>query len=283
MNIFGIDVHFKWLWPRDPNEAIVPFNPSNLKLGRLAPSPQDARTLRFANYITDLPEPPASVDYGDKVKSWGMLANDILGDCTCAGILHAIQLWLSNNGFLARFSDADAVNLYQKLCGYVPGRPDTDQGGIEIDILKAWRREPIAGCQLLAFAAVDPKNWEHVKLAHWLSGSLYMGVALPLSAQKSGLWADTNGAPGEWGGHCMITSAYREKRGLCSFFNSKTLTAITWGKEQNMTAAWVAKYCDELWVPITSAWFDKAGRAPNGFDLGALLADVRQVSLTPIN
>jgi hypothetical protein len=283
MNIFGIPFRFKWLWPRDPNEAIIPFNPSNLKLGRAAPSPKDPRTLRFANYITDLPEPPASIDYGDKVKSWGMLANDILGDCTCAGILHAIQLWLSNNGFLARFADSDAVNLYQKLCGYIPGRPETDQGGIEIDILKAWRKEPIAGCELLAFAAVDPRNWEHVKLAHWLSGSLYMGVSLPLSAQKDGLWADTNGAPGEWGGHCMVTSAYREKRGLCSFFNSKILTAITWGKEQNMTAAWVAKYCDELWVPITSAWFDKSGRAPNGFDLSALLADVRQVSLTPIN
>lgn len=283
MKIFGINVTFKWLSPPDPNEAIVPFNPSNLKLGRPFPSPKDPRTLRFANYVTILPPVPPSCDYGDKVKLWGMLANDKLGDCTAAGILHMLMLQRSQNNFQVFYQDADAIDLYSKTCGYVPGHPETDMGGIEIDILKQWRKNPIQGCELIAFASVDPKNWEHVKLAHYLAGSLYMGVSLPLSAQKPGLWADTNDEPGGWGGHCMVTSAYKEKRGLCSFFSSKTITAITWGTTQEITQKWLAKYCDELWVPVTSAWFSKAGMAPNGFDMDTLLADVKQVSLTPIN
>lgn len=283
MIIFGIDVSFHWMKPPDPSAPIIPFNPSNLKLGRKLRSPLDPRTLRFAKYVTNLPAAPASIDYGAKVKDWGVLANDQLGDCTCAGILHAIMLWFSQWGEVPKFTDQDAINLYEALCGYDPKKPTSDQGGVEIDILKAWRKKPIADCELLAFAAVDPTNWEHVKLAHWLAGTLYMGVSLPFSAQRNGLWADTNGIPGEWGGHCMVTSAYREKRGLCSFFNSKILTAITWGKAQDMSAAWVAKYCDELWVPITSAWFNDQARAPNGFDLEELLKDVKQVSITPIN
>ena len=164
------------------------------------------------------------------------------------------------------------------MCGYKPGQPETDQGGIELDILKAWRKEPIKGVELLAFAAVDPTNWQEVKLAHYLFGSLYMGVNLPVSAQSEKLWASTNDAPGSWGGHCMVTSAYTDKPGLCSFFSTSRLTAITWGTTQVMTPKWVAKYCDELWAPITSAWVGAAGIAPNGFNLAQLKADVAAIS-----
>lgn len=282
MKFFGIPLTFRFFFGPGKNDPIVPFNPSNLKLGRPRTPVQDPRTLRFAKYVTNLPKAPASVDYGAKVKAWGMLANDQLGDCTCAGILHAIQLWFANNDFNASFSDQDAINLYSKLCHYVPGEPETDQGGVEIDILKQWRKEPLYGCELLGFASVDPTNWDHVMLAHWLAGSLYMGVNLPLSAQKQGLWADTSDLPGGWGGHCMVTSAYSDKPGLCGLISTGRLKAITWGAEQEMTPKWVAKYCDELWVPITSAWF-KNGRAPNGFNLDQLLADVEAVSQTPIN
>lgn len=277
-------ISFRWIFGPGKNEPIVPFQFKGVKLGRPRRSPRDPRTLRFANYLTaDLPQPPAALDYGDKVKSWGMLANDQLGDCTAAGILHGIKLVRSQNGFDPTYTDQDAITLYSQTCGYVPGNPKTDQGGVEIDILKQWRKAPIQGCDLLAFASVDPTNWEHVKFALYMSGWLYMGVNLPLSAQKPGLWSGTSDMPGGWGGHCMVASAYREKRGLCSYFTSKILTAITWGTTQDMTADWVATYCDELWVPITSAWFSKAGKAPNGFDLDQLLADVKAVSQTPIN
>lgn len=259
----------------------MPFNPDRLKLGRKAVSPPDRRTLRFASYLpADLPKPPASCNYGGKVKDWGMLANDKLGDCTAAGILHQIMLWGSQNDAPKTFADIDAVQLYSKTCGY-DGTPATDRGGIEIDILKQWRKEPIHGCELLAFASVDPKNWNHVKLAHWLAGSLYMGVNLPLSAQTERLWRSTLDTPGGWGGHCMITSGYADKG--CWLANGTYLEAITWGTTQKMTPKWLARYCDELWVPITDDWFGPNGKAPNGFDIDQLKADVAAISPTIVN
>ena len=278
MTLFGIPLKFRLFWSPPPPPA--PWYP--VKLGK-RPAKQDARTLKFAKYVTtDLPQVPASCDYGDKVTNWGMLKNDVLGDCTCAGILHAIMLWLSQNGIVRSFTDSDAIALYERLCGYNPNNPSSDQGGVELDILKAWRKQPIADCQLLAFASVDPSNWEHVKLAHYLAGSLYMGVNLPLSAQKPGLWSDTSGEPGSWGGHALVTSAYTDpKRSLlCSLIKRDSgarLTAITWGTTQDMTPAWLETYCDELWVPITSDWF-KEGKAPNGFNLAQLQADVAAIS-----
>jgi hypothetical protein len=257
----------------------MPYDPAALRLGR-RPARADGRTLRFAKYLpAKLPAPPASCDYGDEVKHWGMLANDRLGDCTAAGILHQIMLWGSRNGVPRTFSDEDAVALYSALCGYVPGRPETDRGGVEIDILKAWRRAPIHGCELIAFASVNPRNWAHVKLAHWLSGSLYMGVNLPLSAQSERVWRSTLDAPGGWGGHCLVTSAYADKG--CWLANGTYLEAVTWGATQKMTPKWLARYCDELWVPITDDWFGANGRAPNGYDLAQLKADVEAISLTP--
>lgn len=258
------------------------FDPARVKLGRPLAPVRDVRTLRFAEYLpASLPKPPASVNYGNKIKDWGMLANDKLGDCTCAGILHQIMLWGSLNGAPRSFTDEDAIALYVERCGYKRGLPETDQGGVEIDILKRWRQEPIQGCQLLAFASVDPRNWAHVKLAHWLAGSLYMGVSLPLSAQDERLWRSTTDTPGGWGGHCMVTSAYEDKG--CWLSYGTYLEAVTWGTTQRMTPKWLARYCDELWVPITDDWFGPDGRAPNGFDLAQLRADVEAVSLTPVN
>jgi hypothetical protein len=260
------------------DKFLMPYDPAALRLGRM-PARADGRSLRFARYLTPaLPAPPAAVDYGGKVAAWGMLANDRLGDCTCAGILHMIMLWASQYGTAPAFGDADAVALYERLCGYRPGQPGTDRGGVELDILKAWRKAPIQGRELLAFAAVDPTDWKEVKLAHWLAGTLYMGVNLPLSAQREKVWSGTRDAPGGWGGHCMVTSAYRDAKSLFGLKSSRRLTAVTWGTTQEMTPEWVAAYCDELWVPVTPAWFGPNGVAPNGFNLEQLKADVAAIS-----
>lgn len=287
MNIFGIDVILKWLRPPDPNAPVVPFQFVGKKLGRPLAPVHDPRTLRFAEYVTDdgLVAPPVC-NYGDKVKNWLMLLNDVLGICTIAGVLHASMLWLSQNGFSFQPTDADAKNLYIKYCRYVDGDAKTDNGGIEIDILKAWRQSPIMGVGIVAFASVDPKNWEHVKLAHYLAGTLYMGIALPLSAQKPGLWSDLSDAPGGWGGHCTISCGYTDKPGLlkrllggiCKRLSSARLTIVTWGTTQDLTPEWLAKYCDELWMPISPAWFNKLGVAPNGINMTKLLADAARCS-----
>ena len=56
----------------------------------------DSRTLRLAKYTADLPTPPASSDWTKGITQWGMMLNDTLGDCTIAGLGHALQVWTVN-------------------------------------------------------------------------------------------------------------------------------------------------------------------------------------------
>lgn len=243
-----------------------------VRLGRRAPR-IDARTLRLGTYLKagQLPAIPSSLDNGAGIKNWGVLANDVLGDCTVAGILHLLMLWGKADGLYQSFADADAISLYSKLCGYVPGKPETDQGGVEIDILNAWRKAPIMGCELKSYVSVNPKNWALVKAAIDLFGALYMGLSLPTSAQNEDVWKDTGGTPGSWGGHCTVATGFAD-RATC--LDDDTLTCVTWGAPKKMTRKWLATYCDELYAPLSPTWLGPDNKAPNGFDLAQLQADL---------
>jgi hypothetical protein len=125
----------------------------------------------------------------NKLDHLGMMKNDTLGDCTCAAIGHMIQTWTSQTTGEAVIPDWQIVELYEHACGYDPSDPDSDQGGVEIDVLNYWRRNPVDGPNgphsLDAFAAVARRHHADIKDAVWLFGGAYIGVALPLSAQSS--------------------------------------------------------------------------------------------------
>jgi len=73
-------------------------DPRKLKLGKAA-ARHDPRTLLLASYVTPaLPTPPAAFDLASKVKSWGMMDNDQIGDCTCAAAGHLLMEWTANVG-----------------------------------------------------------------------------------------------------------------------------------------------------------------------------------------
>ena len=62
------------------------------RLGRRAIK-TDSRTLRLANYFTSaLPPPPPTADWTAGITGWGMMLNDSIGDCTCAGLGHSQQV-----------------------------------------------------------------------------------------------------------------------------------------------------------------------------------------------
>ena len=66
---------------------------SQMKLGRKAVK-TDTRTLRLAKYLTPvLPPPPPAADWTKGIASWGMMLNDKLGDCTIAGVAHAVKFF----------------------------------------------------------------------------------------------------------------------------------------------------------------------------------------------
>jgi hypothetical protein len=237
-----------------------------MKLGKHAPK-NDPRTLRLAHYLLpSLPAAPLSSDWGTKIERWGMMRNDAVGDCTCATAGHMIETWSSVAGSLRIITDAEVIKAYSAVSGYDPATGANDNGAVEVDVLNYWRKTGIGGHKIGAYAAVNPKNPDHVKAGCWLFGGLYLGLALPLSAQSQDVWdvARRNGRAGSWGGHAVNVVAY----------DKNALTCVTWGARKQMTWRFFEKYCDEAYALISSDWVNGKKKAPSGFDLAALQADL---------
>ena len=240
-----------------------------MKLGKRAPK-HDARIPMLASYTASLPSAPASVDWSEGVKSWGVMRNDTLGDCTCAAVGHAIQVWTKNSAQEQTLPDDAVVALYSAVSGFSPNNPSSDQGAVETDVLNYWLRHKVEGHALSAFAALQPKDVRDVKDAIWLFGGVYIGLALPLSAQSQEVWVapaeglSGDGAPGSWGGHAVYVVAY----------DARGLTCITWGRLKRMSWNFWAAYCDEAYGLLAKDWFEASGKAPSGFDVAALAGDM---------
>ncbi len=249
---------------------------SNMKLGKLAPV-HDPRTLMLANYLTPdtLPPVPAKYAYAKNIKAgaWGMMDNDKIGDCTCAAAGHLIMEWTDDNGALFTPADTDIIKAYSAITGYNPATGANDNGANETAVLNYWRKTGVASHKILAYAALEPKNHNHIMLSVFLFGGCYIGVGLPISAQRQKVWsvppggATGKGAPGSWGGHAVPVIGY----------DSHGLTVITWGATKRMTWSFWDAYCDESYA-IISTDFAGAKPAPNGFDLAALQADIKQIT-----
>jgi len=246
---------------------------SQEKLGK-KPARHDARTLQMANYL-ELPAFPTSRDWTSKAATgWGMMLNDQLGDCTCAAVGHIIQAWSANAGPKEiTLPDQAILKAYEAVGGYKPGQPGTDQGAVELDVLKYWRKTGVGGYKIDAFVALEPKSHQHIEAAVDLFGGAYIGLSLPVSAQKQTVWsvppggANGTGAPGSWGGHAVVVEAY----------DLHGLTCITWGQKKRMTWSFWDTYCDEAYATLSELW---AGNkpAPSGFNLAQLKADLKEVS-----
>lgn len=240
------------------------------KLGKLAPK-HDPRTLKLVNYLF-LPSFPESYQWSLKASSnWGMMKNDRIGCCTCAAAGHMIQDWTANCGNEVTISDNDVIVAYSGNSGYNPKTGENDNGAVEMDVLKYWRKIGIGNHFIEAFVSVNLRNLNHVKAAIYLFGGIYVGIALPITAQNQDIWnvaygPDANGddtVPGSWGGHAVTIIDY-DKYGL---------TCITWGAKKRMTWDFFSKYCDEAYAIISPDFFVD-GKAPHGFNIDELRKDL---------
>src|SRR5207245_1805953 len=80
--------------------------------------------------------------------------------------------------------------------GYDPNDPNSDAGGVELDVLNAWRKDGIGGRQVVAFVKLDSKDVHQVRTAINLFGGIYTGFALPRSAQNQDVWTPVRGSGG---------------------------------------------------------------------------------------
>lgn len=241
------------------------------KLGKLSVR-EDPRTLMGVSYMRTVSPPPSSVDWISNVPHWKMFANNQLGDCTCATAGHCIEQWTYNaTNSETDLGDQDIISAYSAVTGYNPADPKTDQGANELDVLNYWRNSGIAGHKIAAYVKLDITNLAQIKQAVNLFGGVYVGIAMPLSAQTQvgSVWdvdSSPNGKAGSWGGHAVHIGAY----------DGSSLTCITWGAPQKMTNAFWAAYVEEAYALVSVDFFNGA-KDPQGFDFPTLLADLQAV------
>lgn len=243
---------------------------SSMKLGRRGLK-LDRRRLKLARYLSPaLPDPPSDKDWIGGFDAWGMMLNDSLGDCTIAGVGHALQTLTHASGSVFTASDAEILDAYKAWDGYT-GDPATDQGGYEPDVLNHWRSDGLAGHKIDAYADPEPGNQWHVRWAITLFGGLYIGVTLPVSAQNQDVWDVVADDGGVWGGHCVWVPKYDYAAGK--------LWCVTWGAVKEMTWAWFDKYCDEAHAVVSKDFLNATtGKTPDGVDLATLDTDLAAVT-----
>jgi hypothetical protein len=250
-------------------------DPKKLKLGKSV-ARHDPRTLLFASYLTStLPAPPATLDIATKVTAWGMMANDQIGDCTCAAAGHLIMEWTANAGKkIVTPTDKEIIAAYSAITGYNPVTGANDNGANEIDVLNYWRQTGIAKDKIGAYVALEPSNHTHIMDSVYIFEGCYIGLQLPKSAQaqtqNNQPWSvppggpTGDGAPGSWGGHAVPVVAY-DQRGV---------TVVTWGALQVMTWSFWEAYCDEAYAILSTDYINGKKEAPQGFSMQQLQADL---------
>ena len=240
------------------------------RLGKLPPA-YDKRTLRLARYIEKrkLPKIPTRHVLSKKTvaafPSLGMMGNDALGDCTFASKGHSYETWTAWGGKPWRPTDKQIEDAY-----FATG-DHQDTGRDMLEVLNYLRKTGLGGNKIYAFVAIDPKDHDMVRTAHFLFGGLDVGLSLPVTAQaqENKLWdyvPNTNGnEPGSWGGHDVNL----EDTG------ARELTIVTWGHLQRMTWAFWDAYVDECYAILEEDYLGADKKSPQGFSLRKLSDDLK--------
>lgn len=238
-----------------------------LKTGKLDARP-GAVMLKLTDFqdLSALAPPPTHFGYEKLVKKWGMLGNDVAGDCVFAGTGHEIMLWNAEVGKTVHISDATALKNYSDFTGYDPKQTDaqgnnpTDQGTY-VDQWLAQRRkvgfvDDDGGRHTIgAYLALEPGNIDQLRYADYYFDGVGIGVQFPkqwmdIFQQGGRTWPALKN-PNYEGGHYITSVAWRDGRPVI----------ITWGAKVELTTGAYQQNCDEAYAYISPE------KLVNGVDL----------------
>jgi len=247
----------------------------SLKFGK-KPARKGAMKLKLRDYLkaSELPQVPAR--FGNLAVwnhwQWGMLGNDQYGCCVWSGMAHQIMMWCATEGDkTVQFTDAQILGPggYGST-GFVASDPSTDNGTDMVTACQFWKDNDLFGHKLIGFAEVKPSN---VALAAFLFGSCGVGI----SVTQANMDQFNNGEPWDYvkgsptlGGH-YVPAITRNSHG--------NLIAITWGRLQPMTNAFLEAQCDEAVVQLAKDWLNiQDTTTPRGLKLTDLIADMQSMA-----
>lgn len=236
------------------------------KLGKLPAQPARPHLKLTAAHLAALPDPPDEVDHGQG--TYPMYGNDQYGDCVEAGLGHQVgQYTLVSSGQEATFTDQQILGAYSAITGFNPDDENTDQGTYTQDAMTWWRKTGLEGHAIVLYAALDLANVKALKQAINAFGGIGIGFNFPAYAM------DQFNAGKPWdvqkknatieGGHYVLATGY----------NAQYLKVKTWGAEQLMSWAFLAKYADEAWGALDDEMVGNAGSFLPGVDLYGLGED----------
>lgn len=220
--------------------------------------------------------PPQGWEAAINPSDWGMLGNDTVGDCACAGIMHLVQAQSANAGAPLHSTTAQTLALYSAVTGYNPNDPSTDQGTVLADLLAYVKAN---GLEMLdatgktvtvdieGFASLDISSTAQLRYASYTFGGSYLGIACPQKCESD--TANWNFGPGLplAGGHCITRVGEGSAGGHI----------VSWGMVIPYSNSFWTAYGDEAWAVITKAWVNAQDKSPSGLDLNGLLSAIKEL------
>jgi hypothetical protein len=211
-----------------------------------APAKHDHRTIKLediqreANVLLAEHPLPEEYDFDDNHQiPTPQFRNPPDLTCVIAGRAHqTLRFELAHQKVLINITDDDVWAEFREETG---GRNEPIE---TLKSLKLWRKRgwEAAGqhFNILAFAKLDPDKHEQIKHMIYINVGVGLGFGMPASANYYDLqpWEVTPDLAGK--GHYVYASGYTKHGPVC----------VTWGRKQQMSWAFVDKYCDEAYVII---------------------------------
>ena len=251
----------------------------------MLPYRREAMRLRFADVVNKtklppLPRPPFGhisnrppLMQGTRVAEWGMLGNNLAGDCVIAGRCHETMLFAqATKRPVPRFTSANALAEYSKVL-VASGQPPFDPNNAETDA----GLDPVAMaayCQTVGLqdadgqfhkidAFCDLADVEELMYAIHLFGAAGLGMNIPDSAEtqfsQNHIWDDLHSQGS--GGH------YTASMGV----NSRGhLVQCTWGGIQGTTPQYVERYWAGAVCYLSKEYILASGLSPEQINYAAL-------------
>jgi hypothetical protein len=248
-----------------------------MKLGKQAPR-RLLSTPAFGDFIDKATTWPAvnprGWEYAVPPDKLDILANDTLGDCVIAAMMHYAQAETANTSNPLTPTAQLTIETYSAITGYDPNDPSTDQGTNYADALAYWKQHGIPMLdatgkevihKILGWASLDLGSIAQQRYACDLFGGTLMGIQCPQSAEDdTSNWTYDPNSP-IIGGHGIN----RAGQGGAGWHIG------SWGLWIQGTWEFSLKLADEDYCVVTPFWIGQQGKSPSGLDLNGLVAAMK--------
>lgn len=250
----------------------------SIKLGKRE-ARHDRRVPRLSQHAAGLPPPPASSNWWATVGDWQMLANDQIGDCVPAAMMHLIyqQSSYTNPGLAPVPTEAETVAFYSAVTGFMWGNAATDQGSFVLGAdgaMSKWFQDGIVCGGVLnkvtSFLQITQPNPQEWQQAVSMFSNLLVGIQLPKGIVDGDsvpeCWRDFSGPVA--GGHEVLVCGYQ------TLNSGVYYDVISWGEHFVVTENFLQHTLDEAVTVLNPAFINAQGLNPVGIDHAMLLAQM---------